>query len=268
MPAWTSSGERLVGCKIVTRLSGQREARQAVGLRQLSADVRRDRRAARRDGRHRAHRLAHRLRLRARGLLSGARGCLASRDGRRGRARAASGARACGVRPIRRVTIWNRTRGNAVQAAFALSRRAASSPRSPTISKPRCARPTSSPARRSRRRRSCAASGSRRARISIWSAPTRRRCARRTTTRSSRARVYVDTRAGAPKEARRHRAAAEVGRPEEDRHPRRPVRALPRRGQGPHQGERDHAVQVGRHGDRGPGGRDAGVAVGCSNSRV
>ena len=36
--------------------------------------------------------------------------------------------------------------------------------------------------------------------MSIWSAPLRRRCARPTTTRSSSARVYVDTRAGAPKE--------------------------------------------------------------------
>ena len=63
--------------------------------RQLPADVRRHRRAARRDGRHRAHRLAHRLRLGARGVLSRARGCRASRDDRRGRARAASGARAC-----------------------------------------------------------------------------------------------------------------------------------------------------------------------------
>ena len=62
-------------------------------------------------------------------------------------------------------------------------RSAASKSRSPTISKRRCARPTSSPARRSRPSRWCAASGSRRARISISSAASRRRCARPTTTR-------------------------------------------------------------------------------------
>ena len=37
--------------------------------------------------------------------------------------------------------------------------------------------------------------------MSIWSAASRRRCAKATTTRSARARVYVDTRAGATKEA-------------------------------------------------------------------
>ena len=49
-----------------------------------------------------------------------------------------------------------------------------------------------------------------------------------------RARVYVDTRAGAPKEARRHRPAAESRRAQEGRIARRPLRPLPRRGQGPH----------------------------------
>ena len=37
--------------------------------------------------------------------------------------------------------------------------------------------------------------------MSIWSAPTRPRCARPTTTAIARARVYVDTRGGALKEA-------------------------------------------------------------------
>ena len=68
------------------RVSRQRQAQQAVGLRQLSADVGRHRRDAGGDGRHRADRLAHRLRLGARGALSRARGRLASRHGRRRRA--------------------------------------------------------------------------------------------------------------------------------------------------------------------------------------
>ena len=150
MPAWTSRASAFVGCKIVTVFPDNAQARQAVGLRQLPADVGRDRRAARRDGRHRADRLAHRLRVRARGVLSGARGRRASRDGRRGRARAASGARAReraadqarhAVEPDARPC-----RAGGVRR----SRSAGSRSRSPTISKPRCARPTSSPARRSR----------------------------------------------------------------------------------------------------------------------
>ena len=76
------------------RVSRQRQAQQAGGARQLRADVRRHRRDARGDGRRGAHRLAHRLRLRARGALSRARGCLASRHDRRRRAGAASHPRA------------------------------------------------------------------------------------------------------------------------------------------------------------------------------
>ena len=76
-------------------VSRQRQAAAPIDLRQLHADVGRDRRAARRDGRHHAHRLAHGLRLRARRLVSGARGCGAPGDDRRGRARAAPRARAC-----------------------------------------------------------------------------------------------------------------------------------------------------------------------------
>ena len=95
MPAWTSGEGSFLGCKIVTVFPDNAKAAAPVDLRQLHADVGRDRRAARRDGRHHAHRLAHGLRLRARRLVSGARGRGASRDDRRGRARAASRARAC-----------------------------------------------------------------------------------------------------------------------------------------------------------------------------
>ena len=58
MPAWTNSGEasRLQDRQ---RLSGQHEARQAGGVRQLSPDLGRDRRAARGDGRKASHGLAH-----------------------------------------------------------------------------------------------------------------------------------------------------------------------------------------------------------------
>ena len=71
---------------------------------------------------------------------------------------AASDPRAPAVRPITRVTLWNRTRSHAISTAFALSA-AGIEPTSPTIWKKRCARPTSCPARRCRPRRSFAAPG-------------------------------------------------------------------------------------------------------------
>ncbi len=40
---------------------------------------------------------------------------------------------------------------------------------------------------------------------------------------------------------------------------------VPRRGEGPHRQPADHAVQVGRHRDRGSGRRDAGVVIGQQN---
>ena len=82
MPAWTEqrrAAHRLQGGQ---RLSGQRQDQQAVGLRQLPADVRRHRRSARFDRRHRADRMAHRGGLGAGGALSRARGRRASRHGR------------------------------------------------------------------------------------------------------------------------------------------------------------------------------------------
>ena len=92
-----------------------------VGLRQLPADVGRDRRAARRDGRHRAHRLAHRLR-------SALAASYLAREDAAHLVMIGAGALAphlvrahASVRPIKRVTLWNRTRRRAVQTAFALS---------------------------------------------------------------------------------------------------------------------------------------------------
>ena len=93
MPAWTNSGRAAGRLQDRQRLSRQRQARQAVGLRQLSADVRRHRRAAGADRRHRADRLAHRGGLRARRALSRARGRRASGHDRRRGACAASGPR-------------------------------------------------------------------------------------------------------------------------------------------------------------------------------
>ena len=76
-----------------------------------------------------------------------------------------------------------------------------------------------------------------------------------------RARVYVDARASAPK------GSGDIAIPlkkkviDAEGHPGRPVRALPRQGEGPQAQGRDHAVQVDRQRHRGPGGGDAGVAA-------
>ena len=161
------------------------------------------------DGRRGADRLAHRLRLGARGALSGARGCLASGHGRRRRAGAASRPRASGGAADHA--------GDALEPhalARDLDRRSrcrppASSRTSPTTSKRRCARPTSCPARRCRRapliRGAWLKKG---AHVDLVGAFTpKMREADDAAMR--RARVYVDTRAGAPKEVRRHRHPAE-----------------------------------------------------------
>ena len=73
------------------------------------------------DGRHRAHRLAHRCAsaLAARYLAREDASHLVMVGA--GALGAASRARARAVRPIKRVTLWNRTRSRAVATAFALS---------------------------------------------------------------------------------------------------------------------------------------------------
>ena len=172
------------------------------------------------------------------------------------------------VRPIKRVTLWNRTRGNAVQARLrARGRRHRGRGRRRSRSRGargrhRLLRDALGRAARARQVAQEGRASRSRRRLS------RRRCARPTTTRSSSARVYVDTRAGAPKEAGDIAQPLKSRRAEEGRDPRRPVRALPRQGQGPHGGQPDHAVQVGRHRDRGSGGRDAGVAGSGRNAPV
>ena len=111
------------------------------------------------------------------------------------------------VRPIEEVAIWGRRPEQAARLAQELS-----------VSLPpgagaadRGARGDRSPAgdRRGRYhlvcnalqpRRWSKATGCARASMSTWSAPTRRRCAKATTAAVRRARVYVDTRAGALKE--------------------------------------------------------------------
>ena len=160
------------------------------------------------------------------------------------------------VRPIKRVTLWNRTRSRAVQAAFGLAVsgietevaddleaavRAADIVSCATLSR-RAADPgrvaQAGRAPRSRRR------------LHADDARGRRRAVKR-------ARLYVDTRAGALKEAGDIVQPLERGIIEAKRHPRRPVRAVPRHRQGPHRRGTDHAVQIGGHRDRGPGRREA-----------
>ena len=95
MPAWTEDGRAFHRLQDRHGVSRQRQGAAPVGLRAISAALGRDRRAAGDDGWPRAHRVAHRLRVGARGALSRARGCLASGDGGRRRAGAASHSRAC-----------------------------------------------------------------------------------------------------------------------------------------------------------------------------
>ena len=201
MPAWTNSGERLVGCKIVTVYPDNAKLNKpAVFGSYLLISGETGEPLAVLDGTV--------LTVWRTACASALAASYLAREDASHLVMVGAGALAphlihahAAVRPIKRVTIWNRTRGNAVKLAFALSL-ARHRARDRGRSRSRGAlRPTSSPARRCRRRRSSAANGSRRARISIWSAPTRRRCARRTTTRSAASRVYVDTRIGAPKEA-------------------------------------------------------------------
>ena len=123
MPAWTQVGRalhRLQDRHRVSRTTPSAASRRCYGSYLLmSGDTGEP--LAVMDG-ARADRLAHRLRLGARGALSRARGRLASGHGRRRRARAASrSARTRAVRPIKRVTLWNRTRSRAISTAFALS---------------------------------------------------------------------------------------------------------------------------------------------------
>ena len=160
MPAWTQLRRAVHRLQARQPVSRQRQAQQAGGARHLCADVGRHRRAAGGDGRRGADRLAHRLRLGARGALSRARGRLASRHDRRRRARAASrSARTAAVRPITpRDLVEPHALARDLDRLRAGGRPASSRP-SPTIWKRRCARPTSCPARRCRRRRSCAAPG-------------------------------------------------------------------------------------------------------------
>jgi ornithine cyclodeaminase len=63
------------------------------------------------------------------------------------------------VRPIKRMSLWNRTRGRAVQAAFALTVGGLEVEVDRRSRGGGARRPTSCLARRSRRRRWCAANG-------------------------------------------------------------------------------------------------------------
>ena len=159
MPAWTNVRRALHRPQARQRVSRQRQARQAGGARQLRADVGRHRRDARGDGRRGADRLAHRLRLRAGGALSRARGRLASRHDRRRRAGAASHPRAPRGAADHARDACGTGRARTRSRPRSRCRPPASSRPSPTIWKRRCARPTSCPARRCRRRRSFAAPG-------------------------------------------------------------------------------------------------------------
>ena len=200
MPAWTNSGERVVGCKIVSVYPDNAKLNKpAVFGSYLLISGETGEPLAVLDGTV--------LTVWRTACASALAASYLAREDASHLVMVGAGALAphlihahSAVRPIKRVTIWNRTRGNAVKLAFALSLKGiepeiaddleAAVREADIVS---CATLSAT--------RSSAANGSRRARMSIWSAPTRRRCARRTASASARSRVYVDTRIGAPKEA-------------------------------------------------------------------
>ena len=160
---------------------------------------------------------------------------VASGDGRRRRAGAASRARACEVRPIKRVTLWNRTAPRAIATGFALAGRRHRGRGRPTISKTavREADIVSCATLVDASRWSSGAWLKKGAHLDLVGGFTpKMREADDEAIR--RARVYVDTRAGALKEAGDIVDPLQAARSSAERHPGRPVRALPRQGQGPH----------------------------------
>ena len=208
MPAWTdfnaagTSAGGHIGVKIVTVSPDNNAIGKPAVMGALSAARRRDRRAAGADRRPAADAMAHRLRLGARRLLSRPRGRLAAAGGRRRRA-----VRRSSPRRIRRC-------GRSRPSASGTARRPM-----PRRSPPSCA-PTASTASaagdldaelgRGRHRLlrddlDHAAGQGRAAEAGHPCRPGRRLHADNarepTTMRSRRARVYVDTRAGATKEA-------------------------------------------------------------------
>ena len=231
MPAWTdvrraaSSASSSSPSSPTTRRAGKPSV-----LRQLSADVRRHRRDARAHRRRRAHRVAHRLPPRR------SRRAYLAREDASHLVMVGAGALAPHLvaRPCARCGRSSAWRSGTARArrAVALGLRAARPPASSSsivddldaavrdadiVS---CA--TLSASRSSRRVAEA------RARMSTWSAASRRRCARPMMTRCTRARLCRYPRRRA-KGLRRHRQSARSGRSSPlKRHPGRSLRALPR----------------------------------------
>ena len=192
------------------RVSRQCRARASFRPRHLSAARRRDRHAQSRARRHGADLAPHGGGLGARRLVSRPREQRRASDGRHRRARAVSDRGACRGAADPRDPIWGRDPQRPPPWPRALP--LPGPPPSPYPISPRPPlRPTSSPAPRCRPSRWCGARGSNPARISTWSAPTARTCARPTTTPIRRARVFVDTEAALAR-SRRYRPAAALRR--------------------------------------------------------
>ena len=176
MPAWRT-GHR-IGVKLVTVFPGNRERNQrAVAAVYALFDARDGQVLALFDGEELTAR-------RTAGASAYAAARLARADARHlvmlGAGRLARGLIEAHrfVRPIDRVSLWSRTTAHAESAAAADGATPGCPCARATISRRRCATPTSCAAPRSPRRRSCAARGSRPARTSISSARSRRTCAK------------------------------------------------------------------------------------------
>ena len=163
------------------------------------------------------------------------------------------------VRPIKQVTLWNRTRSRAISTAFALSAAGIEPAIADDLEEAvrqadivSCATLSEQPLVRG----AWLKKGAHVDLVGAFTAKTREA----DDAAIRRARVYVDSRENRAQRLGRHRHSAEEEDHRLEGHPGRPVRALPWRGEGPQAQGRDHAVQVHRRRAGGSGCRDAGVA--------
>ena len=258
MPAWTTSGERFIGYKLVNVFpdNAKRNKPAVLGSYVLMSGDTGETLAVMDGAALTAWRTACASALAARYLaredashlvMVGA-GALAPHLVRAHRA----------VRPITRVTLWNRTRSHAISTAFALSAAGIE----PTIADDleeavreadivSCATLSPAPLVRG----AWLKKGAHVDLVGAFSLKTREADDAAVQARPRLCRQPRDRAQGLGRH--RHPAEEEGHRPEG--HPGRPVRALPRQGEGPQAQGRDHAVQVHRPCAGGSGGGHVGV---------